>query len=126
MRLNTDLGLLLLRLTAGGTMLLAHGIPKLMKYETLSQKFSDPLGVGNFTSYLLIVFAEVVMAAFIMMGLYVRMAVLPLLFGMAIAFFIVHGDDPWQRKELAFLYMGMFTTLFCTGGGNYTVNRFFK
>ena len=39
---------------------------------------------------------------------------------MAVAFFIVHGSDPFAKKELAFLFLMVFTTLFIGGGGAYT------
>ena len=34
-----------------------------------------------------------------------RLAMLPMIFTMCIAFFVVHGSDPFAVKELAFIYL---------------------
>ena len=42
--------------------------------------------------------------AFIFGFLY-RLAMLPMIFTMCIAFFVVHGSDPFAVNELAFIYL---------------------
>lgn len=123
---NIDLGLLLLRVSAGGFMLFAHGLPKLMKYETLSKNFADPIGVGPFMSYLLAMSSEFFLAGFVLLGLYVRASAIPLFITMAVAAFIVHGNDPFGDKELALMYMVSYATLFFTGGGKFSLDRLWR
>lgn len=79
-------GLLLLRLFAGG-MMLTHGWAKLSSFTDLSVTFPDPLGVGNTFSLVLNVFAEVGCSLCLILGFVTRLAVLPLIFNMAMAFF---------------------------------------
>ena len=46
----------------------------------------------------------------------------PLAITMFVAFFVVHGDDPFRDKELAFLYLACFTALVMTGAGRYSID----
>jgi putative oxidoreductase len=123
----TSLGLLALRLFFGLTMLLHHGLDKLTKFNDLSSSFPDPMGVGHATSLALTVFAEVVAAALLAVGLLTRFAALVLAFEMAVAFIAIHkltlgGSVP---GEFAFVYFGAFFTLLLAGGGKISLDRAF-
>lgn len=117
-----DLGLLLLRVCAGATMLGAHGWKKLSRFAELSETFPDPLGVGSTTSLALAVFAEVGCSALIVLGLFTRLAAIPSAFTMVVAAFVIHADDPWNKKELALAYLVVFVTLALTGAGRFSLD----
>lgn len=121
---STDLGLLLLRLFAGGAML-THGYPKLLKVLSGNFQFGDPLGMGPEASLLLTVFAEVICSTLILLGLTTRFALIPLIITMAVAYFVVHGADVFNTKELSFLYLAIYLTLFFTGPGKFSADRAF-
>lgn len=112
---------LLLRLLAGG-MMLTHGIPKLMKFATLAKTFPDPLHVGHQTSLILSIGAEVGCSLLLIIGLFSRLATLPLMFTMLIATFIIHGADPFATKELAVLYLTLYIAIFTLGAGKYSLD----
>ena len=116
----------LMRLAAGAFMM-SHGLPKLMKLlDGAPYKFADPLGLGVFTSLLLAVFAEVFCAALLAMGLFTRLASIPLIVIMAVAAFVVHGDDPFGKKEMALLYLLIYLFIFAKGGGKLSIDRWLK
>ena len=96
-RKHLDGALLFLRLFIGG-MMLSHGWAKLASFSTLSATFPDPLGVGSTLSLLLILFAEVGCSCLLIFGLMTRLAALPLMFGMLMAFFVIHGADPFAVR----------------------------
>jgi putative oxidoreductase len=122
---NPELGLLILRGWLGLTMLINHGIPKLMKFNELSASFPDPLGVGTKVSLLLAVFAEVLCAALLVVGFFARFAALSLAVTMGVAFILVHkaalAPGP-ASGELAFVYLAGFLALVFTGAGRYSVD----
>lgn len=122
----TSVGLLALRLTFGGTMAIAHGLSKIQKWDEYKDQFMDFMGLGPTLSFALAIFAEFGCSILIVLGAFTRLACIPLLITMAVAFFMVHGDDPWQKKEMAFLYMGVFLTLFFTGAGSISVDKKMK
>jgi len=120
---SIDLGALLLRLTAGGTMFWHHGLVKLMKFGDLSGTFYDPFGLGSTLSLVLILLAEVACAILVVLGLWTRLSTLPLIIGMAVAAFMANGDGTFAQQELSFVYMMMFIVLFFTGSGKYSLDR---
>jgi putative oxidoreductase len=119
---NASLGLLILRLGVGGLML-THGYPKLVRLLDGNMKFGDPLGIGSELAFILIIFAEFVCSILIMLGIYTRLASIPLIIGMMIAAFIHHSADPLNIKERALLYLVVFLCLLFTGSGKYAVDK---
>jgi len=118
----TSLGLLLLRLAAGGMMIYGHGWKKLMAFSDKAAGFPDPLGVGNELSMALAVSAEVGASFLLVIGLFTRVAAIPALFTMIVAAFVVHGGDPFAKREMALLYLAAYGTLACTGAGRFSVD----
>lgn len=119
---STDIGLLILRLFAGGAMI-THGYPKFQKVLNGNFQFGDPFGIGPEVSLILAVFAELICSVLVIIGITTRFALIPLIITMAVAFFIVHGSDDFKTKELAFIYMGIFIALFLTGPGKFSADR---
>jgi len=115
-------GILLLRLLTGGVMLAAHGWSKLTGFSSMAGQFPDPIGLGSTPSLALVVFAEVFCAAAVILGLFTRAAVIPLVITMLVAFFVVHGSDPFGDKELPLLYATAFLALAFTGAGRYSID----
>ncbi len=121
--ISEDLGYLTLRLSLGGTMIWQHGWPKLMGFAERMDTFPDPFGLGGTFSLVLIVFAEVLCALFVMLGLWTRVALVPLIIAMAVIAFLVKGDADFSEKELAFVYLFGFLALLFTGSGRFSIDR---
>lgn len=120
------LGLLILRLAFGFIMLASHGLPKVMNFSSMMNHFPDPVGLGNSLSLGLAIFAEVLCAALITVGLFTRLATLPLITTMVVAIVFVHGGDPWQKIELAALYLLGYAAIFCLGPGLWSLDNFLR
>ena len=121
----TSLALLVLRLFFGLTMVLHHGWDKLRTFSDTAPNFPDPMHIGHSTSLGLAVFAEVVAAVLLAIGLWTRFAALVLAFEMGVAFTMVHkmafsGQMP---GEMAFMYFGAYFTLLLAGGGKFSVDK---
>lgn len=121
-QLARDLGLLVLRAGSGGIMLIAHGWSKLMRFSDLSDSFSDPLGLGPLPSLVLTIFAEAICSALLVLGLFTRAAALPLLITMLVAAFVVHGDSPFGKKELALMFALSYAAVFALGPGRFSID----
>ena len=117
----TDLASFILRFLLGFLML-SHGIPKLMKLLDGNMEFGDPIGIGVPASLTLTVFSEVICSLLIIIGLWTRLALIPLIITMLVAVFIVHINDPLGTKELGIMYLFGYITLFLIGSGNYAVD----
>ena len=121
---HRSLDIVLLILRVGLTLLmLSHGIEKLNTLlEGGTIQFPDPLGVGAAVSLSLAVFAEVFCSILILFGLATRLAVLPLIFNMLIAVFVIHAADGLKVKELALHYLLGYLVLLFTGAGALSID----
>lgn len=117
-----SVGLLVLRVSCGG-MMLYHGLQKLMAFQKLSGSFPDPIGAGSQLSLALAIFAEFFCSVLVVLGLGTRLASIPIIATMLVALMLIHGNDPWQKKELAAVYLAVFTSLLIMGGGNFSLDR---
>lgn len=120
--MTQDLACLVARLTFGATMFFAHGLPKLMSFSQKMNVFPDPLGVGNSLSLGLTIFAEVLCAGLVALGVFTRFVSIPLGITMLVAMFLIHGGDPWQKKEMAFLYLCGYILTGLLGSGRFSLD----
>ncbi len=117
-----DIVLLVTRIFVGFAML-SHGYPKLQDLLSGEEiQFFSFLGLSDKTSLILAVFAEFVCSIFIILGLFTRFAVFFLIITMAVAGLIVHGGDPFQKREASLLYLSVYLMLFAFGPGKYSVD----
>jgi putative oxidoreductase len=115
---------LLLRAGAGSLIMIVHGLDKLMHFAQKAHHFADPFHIGSTTSLALVVFAEFFCAAFVIIGLFTRLACLPLVIAMSVALFSAHKGDFFGQGEMAGLYLICFLTLLFTGPGKVSLDRF--
>jgi putative oxidoreductase len=120
-----DTGLLLLRAGAGALML-THGWPKLVGFGAKMSTFPDPLGVGVVPTLVVAVFAEFFCSLLLIVGLYTRIASLPLVLTMMVAAFIEHAGDTFGEKEKALLFGVMFLAIACAGPGRFSIDHVFR
>ncbi len=112
---GVHLSLLLLRLGLGLMLLLGHGWSKLLHFTQMAPHFSDPLHIGSMVSLTLTVFSEVFCAAFVVLGLFTRLAVIPMILQMIVIVFMVHAPDGFMRQELPAHYLIGFLVLLILG-----------
>ncbi len=121
-----DVGTLIPRAAFGLTMAFAHGLGKLPPSERFLQGLT---GMGFPAPELfawLAGLSEFAGGLFLAIGLFTRPAAFFLAFTMGVAFFIAHGADPFQKKELAFLYMSMAASLVFLGSGRFSVDALIR
>jgi putative oxidoreductase len=122
---SADIGLLVLRLSLGFSMLILHGWVKLQGFSTMAPGFMRLFNiVPSNISLGMAIFAEVACSVLLILGLFTRFAALMLAFTMAVAFFIRHEaalSGPGSG-ELAFVYLTGFVALVFAGGGKYAAD----
>lgn len=121
---SADVGLLVLRLWFGGSLLLLHGWAKLTNFSSMSSQFPDLFGIGKAPTLALSTFAEVVCSALVALGLFTRFGALGCAINMFVAFWFAHGHQFTKQPsgELPFMYLGAFVALFLAGGGKFSVD----
>lgn len=118
-------GIFLLRICVS-LLMLSHGIPKALEYETLVHEFPDPLNVGSEVSFQLILFAEIGCSVLLFFGFLGRFASVTLFIAMMVAVFVHHFEDPWSARELPLLYAAVYATLTFTGPGSTSIDGWFN
>ncbi len=126
-----SLALFLLRIAAGGLMI-AHGYDKLMRFSEYAPGFTDPFHIGSNPSLSLVIFAEFFCSIFIILGLFTRLACIPLIINMSVAVIIAHKGDVFfyfkngqffGQGELAALYLAVFIAILLVGAGKFSLDK---
>ncbi len=120
--LTLDGAALLLRIVFCGLMVYNHGAMKLTLFSEDPDSFPDPVGLGASTSYYLVVFAEAICSVLVLLGLFTRLALLPLLAAMAVAVLAVNWSNPLTDKELPLLYLSVYAAIFLLGPGRFSLD----
>ncbi len=113
--------MLLVRLCFG-ILMMNHGYQKLLHFSEMKNNFINFLGIGTTMSLALVVFAEFFCALFIIIGLFTRLAAIPLIISLCVALFKVHNMDVFGKGEMAALYLGVFFLLLLVGPGRVSVD----
>lgn len=119
-------GVTLLRIFAGVSLALAHGFGKLPPSEgfidgTAKMGFPMPMffaWVGALT--------ESFGALFLALGFLTRLSSLLIVIFMLVALIGVHGADPYQKQELAFLYLFIALAFLLKGSGDWSIDSFLR
>ncbi len=116
-----NIAMLVLRVGLG-LMMLPHGYDKLVHFAQKKNTFINFLGMGSTFSLSLSLFAEFFCAMFVIIGLFTRFTVFPLIVGMAVALFRAHNGDIFGVGEKAALYLTGFIAIFLLGPGKASVD----
>lgn len=123
-----DLGLFILRVSVSAIMILAHGLPKLLN----PAPFIEHLALNSYPAPAVLgymsISAETLFPLLIILGLFTRASALIAAGNMLVAGLVHHiilGGDPFDRWEMALVYMIVFLTVAITGPGRWSVGKLF-
>lgn len=119
-----DFGLLVVRAFAGLSLALAHGLGKLPPQAGFVQGVTA-LGLPAWTAWLS-GFAETFGGLALAAGLLTRPSALVVAGNMSVAAFMRHAEDPYQRAELAYVFLSIAVAFLFIGGGRFAVDRLIK
>ena len=117
---------LVLRVGAGGLMMVNHGLTKMTHFSQMSGGFANPFHIGSPATLALVIFSEVFCAGLVILGLFTRFASFVLAFEMAFSFINIHHMN-WAAGqgggEPALLFLTCFLVLLFIGPGKISVDR---
>jgi putative oxidoreductase len=121
---STSAGLLLLRVFAGLSLFLKHGLEKLTGYSHMVQHFPDPIHIGAHASLAYALLSDGICSLLVVIGLATRPAALLILINLLTAFFLVHHAAFFtnEHSELVWVYIAAFTALLFTGAGRFSID----
>lgn len=86
-------------------------------------EFANPIGIGEGPSLFLTVIGEVVAPIMIIIGYKTKLAAIPALITMLVAAIVVHGTDPFNVQEKAWLYAVFFAAILLLGPGKFSLDK---
>src|SRR5580692_1541035 len=89
-----NLGALVLRVTFGLLLLIDHGLGKITHFSEYEYTFYNFINIGHRWSLVLCIFAEVVCAGLLALGMFTRFAALVLVINFAVASFALLMTGP--------------------------------
>lgn len=113
--------ILLLRLAVGILMLL-HGYDKLMHFAQYKTQFMNFMGIGSTISLSLVIFAEFFCSLFLILGLFTRLATIPLIVVTCVILFKVDHGQLTDKNENVVLFLAGYLVLLLVGPGRASVD----
>lgn len=119
-----SVGLLLLRVLAGLSLFLKHGLEKLTGYSTMVQHFPDPIHIGPHATLAYALLSDGICSVLVVVGLGTRPAAFVILVNLLAAFFLVHHAAFFSsgHVELVLVYIAVFASLVVTGPGRFSID----
>lgn len=116
-----NIAMLLLRVTTG-VLLMSHGYTKLVKFADMQHSFMNFMGLGSTISLSLIVFAEFFCSIFLILGLFTRLAVIPIIIGMLVVVFYAHDGQILGKGETGSLFLAASLVILLCGPGRASID----
>ncbi|MEP7256205.1 MAG: DoxX family protein [Ferruginibacter sp.] len=113
--------MLILRLGVG-ILMMHHGYDKLVHFGEYQSKFMNFMGLGTTLSLALVVFAEFFCSLFLILGLFTRLATIPLIIASCVIIFKVNHGDIFDNAETVSLYLLGYLVLLIIGPGRVSVD----
>lgn len=124
------IGIFILRVFAGGTIMIAHGIPKLQEMLGGNPGLVQAVGGLGFpfpTLFAwLIVFFQVGSGLCVILGFWTRLSAIAVGFTIAYGVFSFHLVDGFYRMEAGILYSVVFLAIAVTGPGKISIDRLIR
>ena len=123
---QANLGLTLLRIFTGVSLMMAHGVGKIPPSEGLINR------AGEIGFPVPVVFAwaaamsEFVGGGFLALGFLTRVSSFFIACTMVTALLGVHRADPFQKQELAFVYLFIALAFMFKGAGDWSIDRYLR
>lgn len=122
----TNAGLTILRVFAGLSLMLGHGIAKLPP----SAGLIESTGKMGFPAPSLFAWgaamSEFLGGAFLAIGLFTRLSSLFIILTMLTALYHVHFADPYSKQELAFVYFFVALAYLLKGAGDWSADALLR
>lgn len=120
-----NFAIFLLRVSVG-ILMMHHGYQKLTHFDETKAHIPNFLGLSSTISATLLVFAEFFCSIFVLLGLFTRLAVIPLVIASAFALAKGHNWDVFGQGELITHYLAAYLVLLFVGPGRISIDGMIK
>ena len=114
--------LLFFRIAVALELMLAHGLKKIGVGVAEAEKVPNPFHLPDAFNQLFAEASNLFFPVFVILGLFTRLAVLPVLAVTLVGYFVVHLHDPILEKDMPFMYSVAYLLLLSFGPGKYSID----
>lgn len=119
---SSNFAALILRIGFGALMIPYHGYVKLVEFNERKDGFVDLLGLGGTVSLSLAIFAEFFCSILLILGLFTRLATIPLLITMLVVFSVHNWELFGLKNELATAFFIGYLSILALGPGKFSLD----
>jgi putative oxidoreductase len=116
-----NVAMFLLRVSFG-VLMIPNGYNKLVHFAKMKSTFMNFLGMGSTVSLVLVIFAEFFCAMLVVLGLFTRLAVIPLIIAMSVVVIKAHDYDVFGKGEHGASFLVVFLVILMVGPGKASVD----
>lgn len=117
-----NFSMLITRIVFGILLIAKHGYMKMIHFSEMQSHFYSFMGLGSKLTLIIAIFVEVLCSLFIILGLFTRMAVIPLIILMLVVVFGADAGKSFAESEMSLMYLAAFVTLFFCGPGRISID----
>lgn len=116
--------MLLFRLAVSLELMLVHGLKKVGVGVAMAEVVPNPLHLPEAVNQYFALGANLVAPIFIILGLFTRLAILPVLAVTLTGYFVLHLHDALLVKDVPFMYSIVYLLILVLGPGKYSIDYF--
>lgn len=105
-----------------GLLMFHHGFEKITHFDTTAQHMPNLLGMGKTINTSLVIFSEFFCSLFLILGLFTRLACIPLIIEMSVALYKAENLDFFGQGQASSLFLIGFIVLILIGPGKISVD----
>jgi len=115
-------GIFIFRLLVSGELIIVHGLKKIGVGIAQAEVVPNPFGLPEIVNQIFATGANLVCPLFIIVGLFTRLATLPILAVTLTGYFVVHGNDSLIERDIPFMFSVAFLFILAVGPGSYSLD----
>jgi putative oxidoreductase len=119
-----NLALLIFRVLLSVELFGVHGLKKFRLKDGQREKEPNPFNLPDKLNTILAGLSDKIMPFAVMLGIFTRLAVLPIIGVTAIGYFVVHRKDNAEIRDVPYMYTLSFLLLLFLGAGTYSVDHY--
>lgn len=111
----------ILRITVG-VLIASHGYDKLVHFSSMKNHFMNFIGLGSTVSLALVVFAEFFCSIFVILGLFTRLVIIPIIIVMCVVVFVATHGQIIGPGEKGAIYLASSLVILLCGPGRISID----
>ena len=121
-----NFSMLVFRVVLSLELMVVHGFKKIGIHVAEAEKVPNPLHLPEVINNAFAISANLIFPVLVILGLFTRIAILPILAVTLTGYFVLHWNDALLIKDTPFMYSLSYLLIMVLGPGRYSVDYFIE